>query len=200
MHYNIKYWAFTWRTNVSQKQLPPEVKLKRFLNKITDYCVFQLESGTVNNKKHYQGTFVLSGNRVSKKCLLNLFQKKFENISGLTLSKLYDKKAAMKYASKYETRIKRPFYVGEKQKFDESYAKLILQPWQNQLFEFILKNKNNPTIRERKILWIEDSLGCTGKSKFQKWLRLGQKDIQAAKLPVSTVEHLISAVTKLTQR
>jgi len=174
MHNNTKHWAFTWGTNVSQKQLPPEVKLKRFLNKITDYCVFQLESGTVNNKKHYQGAFVLSGNRVSKKSLLNLFQENFDNISGLTLSKIYDKKAAMKYASKKETRIKGPFYVGKKEKFDESYANLILRPWQNQLFEFISKNKHNPIIRERKILWIEDSLGCIGKSKFQKWLRLGQ--------------------------
>jgi hypothetical protein len=64
---------------------------------------------------------------------------------------------------------------------DELYANLILRPWQNQLFECSLKNKNNPIVRERKILWIEDSLGCTGKSKFQKWLRLGQKDIQTSK-------------------
>ena len=66
------------------KQLLSEVKLKGFLNKITDYCVFELESGTINNKKHYQGAFVLSGTCVSKKCLLNLFQENFENISGLT--------------------------------------------------------------------------------------------------------------------
>ena len=39
----------------------------------------------------------------------------------------------------------------------------------------------------------------TGKSKFQKWLRLGQKDLVARKLPISTVERLISAVTKLTR-
>jgi len=180
--------------------LPPEIKLKRFLNRITDYCVFQLESDTINNKKHYQGAFVLSGNRVSKKSLLNLFQENFRNISGLTLSKIYDKEAAMKYASKEETRLKGPLYVSKKEKFDESYANLILRPWQSQLFEFILKNKHNPIIREHKILWIEDNLGRTGKSKFQKWLRLGQKDIQARKLPVSTLERLISAVTKLTQQ
>ena len=32
MHNNTKYWAFTWGTNVSEKQIPPEVTLKRFLN------------------------------------------------------------------------------------------------------------------------------------------------------------------------
>ena len=121
--------------------MSPEVKLRQFLNRITDYCVFQLESGTINNKKHYQGAFVLSGNRVSKKSLLNLFQENLKNISGLTLSKIYDKKGAMKYASKEETRVKGPFYVGKKEKFDKSYANLILRPWQNQIFEFILKKK-----------------------------------------------------------
>lgn len=32
--------------------------------------------------------------------MLNLFKENFKNISGLTLSKIYDKKAVMKYASK----------------------------------------------------------------------------------------------------
>lgn len=72
-----------------------------------------------------------------------------------------------------------------------------LRRWQKELFEFILVNKDNPIIRERKIIWVEDSTGCTGKSKFQKWLRLGQKYLIARKLPVSTVERLISEVKKL---
>lgn len=194
MHNNTKYWAFTWNTNINQKQLPDEIKLKRFLNKISDYCTFQLECGKIKNKNHWQGALILSGNRLSKKQLLNLFEQTFRNVKGLSLSKIYDKKAAMKYASKLNTRVKGPFYVGQKEKFDTVYAKLTLGPWQKQLFEFILKNKNNSILRERKILWIEDSSGCTGKSKFQKWLRLGQKDIQARKLPVSTVERLISAI------
>jgi hypothetical protein len=66
MHKNTKYWAFTWDTNGSQKKLPNETKLKKFLNLITDYCRFQLECGTIKNKNHYQGAFVLSGARVSK--------------------------------------------------------------------------------------------------------------------------------------
>lgn len=82
-------------------------------------------------------------------------------------------------------------------KYSESFAAMNLMPWQKELFEFILVNKNNPIIRERKIIWVEDSTGCTGKSKFQKWLRLGQKDLMARKLTVSKVERLISAVTKL---
>ena len=81
----------------------------------------------------------------------------------------------------------------------EEYANMNLRQWQKELFEFILVNKNNSIIRERKIIWVEDNKGCTGKSRFQKWLRLGQRDIIARKLPVSSVERLISAVTKLTR-
>ena len=139
------------------------------------------------------------GPRVSKKQLLERFQEIFTNVSGLTLSKTYDSKAAMKYASKIETRIKGPFYVGQKENYSEEYAGMELRQWQKELFEFIVRNKNNPIIRERKIIWVEDNKGCTGKSRFQKWLRLGQRDLIARKLPVSTVERLISAVTKLTQ-
>ena len=182
---------------MNKKKLPNEIKLKNFLNKITETCVFQLENGTLRNKEHYQGAFILIGIRVSKKQLLELFKTKFNNVNGLTLSKIYDKKAAVKYASKSEGRIREPFYVGQIEKYSESFAAMNLMPWQKELFEFILVNKDNPIIRERKIIWVEDRIGCTGKSKFQKWLRLGQKDLIARKLPVSRVERLISAVTKL---
>lgn len=174
MHKNTKYWAFTWGTTVTQKKLPNEVKLKKFLNNITEICVFQLKCGSVKNKEHYQGAFTLVGPRVSKKQLLEWFQEIFNNVSGLTLSKTYDSKAAMKYASKIETRIKGPFYVGQKENYREEYAGMELRQWQKELFEFIVTNKNNPIIRERKIIWVEDNQGCTGKSRFQKWLRLGQ--------------------------
>ena len=106
MHKNTKYWAFTWGTTVTQKKLPNEVKLKKFLNNITEICVFQLECGNIKNKEHYQGAFTLVGPRLSKKQLLERFQEIFNNVSGLTLSKTYDSKAAMKYASKIESRVK----------------------------------------------------------------------------------------------
>ena len=106
MHKNTKYWSFTWGKTVKQKKLPDEVKLKKFLNNITEICVFQLERGNIKNNLHYQGAFTLLGSRVSKKQLLERFQEIFKNVSGLTLTKTYDSKAAMKYASKIESRVK----------------------------------------------------------------------------------------------
>ena len=101
--------------------------LKNYLNNITEICVFQLECGSVKNKEHYQGAFTLVGPRVSKKQLLERFQETFNNVSGLTLSKTYDSKAAMKYASKIDTRIKGPFYLGQKENYSEKYANMSLR-------------------------------------------------------------------------
>ena len=104
---------------MTQKKLPNEVKLKKFLDNITEICVFQLECGSRKNKEHYQGAFTLVGPRVSKKQLLERFQEVFNNVSGLTLSKTYDSKVAMKYASKIESRVKGSFYVGQKENYSE---------------------------------------------------------------------------------
>jgi len=56
----------------------------------------------------------LIGPRVLKKQLLEIFKGEFENISGLTFSKIFNKRAAMKYASKKETRLKGPLIVKPK--------------------------------------------------------------------------------------
>lgn len=57
---------------------------------------------------------------------------------------------------------------GKKEKFSEEYAFMTLLPWQKELYEFTLANKENQIIRKRKIIWVEDTRGCTEKSKFQK--------------------------------
>lgn len=38
---------------------------------------------------------------------------------------------------------------------------MTLWPWQKELYDFILVNKDNPIISERRIIWIEDNRGCT---------------------------------------
>lgn len=200
MHKNTKYWAFTWETNVFQKELPNKEKLKRFLNNISNTCIFQLECGKLKKKKHFQGTFELIGPRQSKKAVLELFEEHFKNVSGLTLSKVYDKEAIMNYVQKEETRIEGPFFVGKKEKFDENYSRCELRPWQKDLYDYLIENKDNKLFRDRTIIWVEDKVGNTGKSFFQKWLRIGQRVLRCRKLPISTVERLISAVTKLNEK
>ena len=197
MHKNTKYWAFTWDTNVKQKKLPELGNLKKFLDIISETCTFQLESGTVKGKLHYQGVLTLVGPRQSKKQVLELFKNRFRNVAGLTLSKVYDKEAIMRYVTKEETRVKGPFFAGCQEKYTEKFMSADLHPWQKDLFDFIKEKSTDKIFRDRKIIWLEDQIGNTGKSFFQKWLRLGQRDIICRKLPESTVERLISATVKL---
>ena len=199
MHRNTKYWFFTWETNIIQKQLPNVEKLKKFLNKISDVGTFQIEKGGLKGKIHYQGIFTLSGPRLSKIQVLNAFREDFDNTGGLTISKIFDKTLALNYVTKEETRVDGPYYCGKNQEVQQEMLETKLNKWQESLFDFLILKKNDKVFRDRKIIWVEDKVGNTGKSYFQKWLRLGQSDFIARKLPVSTVERLISAVSKVTK-
>lgn len=173
-------------------------KLNLFLNNICDFAAFQLECGEKAKKIHYQGAFTLTGIRQSKISLLKVFQEHFKNTSGLTLQKAHDKDAVMRYVTKNETRVEGPFYCGKKEKFDLKISMLSLREWQLDLFNYLKSKLNNKEFRGRKIIWLEDLTGNTGKSTFLKWLRVGQKEIISRKLPVSSVERLMSAVAKVT--
>lgn len=197
---NTRYWQFTWDTNISQKKLPNINKLKNYLNLVTNYCTFQLECGTVKNKQHYQGAFEISGPRISKKQLLLKFEEEFTNVAGLTLTKARSMDDLVKYSSKDDTRVQGPFFIGKKEKFDEEYSHSELNLWQKDLYDFLINNKYDRKLRDRKIVWVQDLIGNTGKSFFQKWLRIGQKELVARKLPVSSVDRLVSAVTKVTEQ
>lgn len=197
MNNETRFWSFTWATCIAQKKLPERGKLAKFLNRISKTCTFQLECGKVRKKKHYQGGFVLLGERRSKKKLLDLFKSHFKNVAGLTIMKAHNMEAVMKYSSKEDTRLEGPFVVGQKEIWDEDFSNAILKSWQKDLFEFLKINSKNKILRDRKILWVQDPFGNSGKSFFQKWLRIGQHELKARKLPVSSVERLISAVSKV---
>ena len=194
---NTKYWSFTWDTNVRQRHLPKEDQLVRFLNKITTEFVFQKEKGTIKQKEHYQGALTLIGARQSKKQVLQIFEEQFKNVAGLTLNKVYDKVALYAYVTKSEGRVSGPFYGGVNDMYDTTVAGTELRSWQKGLLDFLKFGLGDKVFRDRKIIWVEDQVGNTGKSFFQKYLRIGQRDITVRKLPVSTVDRLISAVTKI---
>lgn len=196
MNTNTKYWFFTWDTNIKQKKLPDEEALLSFFDRIADECVFQYEKGAKMQKEHVQGTFTLCGPRQSKIRVLNAFKDTFKNISGLTLSPVYDKVATKSYVTKDEGRTRGPFYGGKKTMYDKEFAKSGLRKWQKLLFG-ILTSDRQRILRDRKVIWVQDSCGNTGKSWFQKWLRIGQTELVSRLLPVSRVDRLISAVTIL---
>lgn len=198
--YESKNWIATWETNVSQKKLPSEKTLQTFLDRHTDYAVFQLELGEKRGKLHYQIAFVLRGTRKNKKHILDIFRSNFDNVGGLSLRIAHSREAVFEYCSKKETRVGGTVYAGQMENYDMELSDMKLRPWQQSLYDFILSSKDNEEIRSRKILWIEDSCGNTGKSAFVKYLVAGQRELKAHKLPVSSVDRLNSAVTKIVKQ
>lgn len=77
--------------------------------------------------------------------------------------------------------------------YDKHFASTKLREWQKQLFG-ILTGDQKEMLKDRKVIWVQDSCGNTGKSWFQKWLRIGQKELVVRALPVSNVDRLIAAV------
>ena len=199
MNTNTKYWSLTWDTNRLQRKLPQQDRLHRFLESTCTEGVYQLEKGSKKGKKHYQGYITLDGPRKSKKWTLDLFQKHFKNISGLTISPVYDKISISRYVTKSEGRIEGPFFVGRSDTYDMKFSSAVLRDWQSELFE-ILRGEKKDLLKDRKVVWIEDEFGNTGKSWFQKWLRLAQNDVTVRHLPISSVSRLVSAVTIVTQK
>ena len=202
---NTKYWQFTWDTNVLQKKLPTIDRLKSFLDSIAEEAIFQEEKGSISGKIHYQGHFNLIGSRKPQKDVLQLFKDRFKNVGGLTLTKVYDKHAMLAYNTKVETRVSGPYYCGSLELHDIAYSNMELKPWQRDLYQLILdvKNEKHPDhklFRDRYIIWVYDPIGGSGKSEFIKWLRTGQKKLEVRKLPIDSVDRLISAVATVTKQ
>lgn len=204
-NHNTKYWAFTWQTNVDRKKLPTIQELKSFLDKFTELATFQEEKGEKAGKIHYQGCFTLLTERKSKTVVLAAFKERFGNAHGLILSKVYDKDAILSYTTKQETRISGPYYCGSSEFSDQGYISMKLKPWQQDLYNLILdvKNEEHPDyklFRDRYIIWVSDPMGGSGKSEFVKWLRIGQNKVETRKLPIDSVDRLVSAVVTITKQ
>lgn len=198
MNTNTKYWSVTWETNKGQRKLPATDKLQKFFSLYSDESIFQYEVGKNKKKIHIQGVFTLVGRRRSKKLTLRLFEQNFKNITGLTILPVYDRLALEAYVTKDETRIEGPYYGGKNQVYDNELAAVPLRNWQKELFSLIT-GPEQEKLRDRTVIWVEDDLGRSGKSWFQKWLRCGQRKINARNLPVDRSDRLASAINLISK-
>jgi hypothetical protein len=193
---NTKYWSLTWETNILQKTIPDEHELLCFLSKHCSDAIFQYEKGTLKEKLHIQGKITCAGPRMSKVALLNLFRARFKNTGGLTLSPVRSKEGLEDYVMKEEGRVKGPFFLGNSdinQRFTMKQTKL--KTWQQDLYQEIKDRLLE--FKDRKVIWVEDTGGNTGKSYFQKWLALGQIELVVLPLAISNVDRLKSAVCNI---
>jgi hypothetical protein len=196
-HNYQKRWVFTWNAD-NFGGLPPRQNLIDLLNEIAVEGVFQTEAGLKTGRPHYQGRFVLKGQRLGKKRLLEIF-KKVGEITNLTFDQelTYD---STKYCTKDETRKAGPFFVGtDSYRQKMTPMQIQLNQWQKELLREI-KLVDNADNRDRKVFWIEDPNGGAGKSTFSKYLSFGQKDWKVKKLPIENPSRIRMAVCKILQK
>jgi len=196
-HYYQKKWVFTWNAN-DDGQLVDCHKLQNLLNEISKQGVFQSERGKKNARMHYQGRFELKGSRTGKKQLLKMF-----GVLGCTKNLTFRPELygdSTDYCTKTETRISGPWYVGlSSYRRKNSIMTIRLRKWQQQLLNQ-LEAPLAESLRDRKVIWVQDLVGGCGKSTFLKFLRFGQDSLIVRKLPLDRPDRLRMFVCKVAEQ
>ena len=160
-------WRWTEHPDNDQTTFnDPDILIKKVETTLKPYelkeMVFQLELGPKTGKRHYQGFF-----RIAKKQRTKRIAKELNNVLfGIEIAGAMDTNSVKKYVTKMKSRIDGPFYYP---KLYEGEDTLIIETnpyqWQIDMLEFI----KQPPI-PRKITWIVDFKGNSGKSTFIKYL------------------------------
>lgn len=196
-HQYQKRWVFTWNANEND-QLIDFNNLKNLLQEIAQEGVFQKERGEKTNRLHYQGRFELKGPRTGKKQLLKLFSQ-LGDIVNLTFQpeKLYD---STRYCTKESTRVEGPWFVGtDHYRTKNTSMAMTLLKWQEKLLNR-LRGPLGETYRDRKVLWIQDPKGGSGKSTFLRYLCLNKDHLKVKKLPLDKPDRLRMMICKIIQK
>lgn len=194
IHNFQKRWVFTWNADLSD-QIIEVNKLEELLNEIAKEGVFQKERGEKTNRIHYQGRFELKGPRIGKKQLLKIFSQIYD-VKNLTFEpeRLYD---STNYCIKLHTRVGGPWYVGtDLYRTKNSIMTIKLYKWQEQLLNE-LKSPLGETFKQRKVIWIQDPTGGSGKSTFIKYLSLSKNELAVKKLPLDKPDRLRMMICKI---
>jgi len=191
-----KLWVVTIN-EAKDCSLPEKEDVIRFFEKHCETYVFQLEAGLDTGNRHYQCAIRLKF-RKKKTTLLNdiekagfkAFQWQIEFMYG-TLQEAYE------YCTKSETALEPPIsnlpiYLGADVQFLEKTSGRY--PWQEDLLkELLLPDLQHfKTPDDRKIIWIADTYGCSGKSKFVKYMVLHHSD--SCKVAFGSASQLRSAL------
>lgn len=192
-------WVMTWNAD-SEGGLPPSYHVEDYLKTRTELYVFQEECGDETGRVHLQGSF---RTKVRKRhnTLLNEFEQVFgDAVKFLTLTRMCGSwNESYEYCTKTETRHGRVYQSAVLEEYKGKDIKILDDkeswfPWQRALGKkiFIQGSLTLAFADDREIIWIEDPSGCTGKSKFTKFLCSINNDI--IKLPFGTASQLRSAV------
>lgn len=194
----------TWVLTVNESKdswLPTQEELIKFFSDICEDYAFQLEKGEESERQHYQCSLRLR-KRKRKKTLITLTEKSFgDKTYCFQYERMYGTFAeSVEYCIKNDTKIGEsistlPIYRGADINFlDESEKRY---QWQNELlYELCLPGSlHYKTPHDRQIYWITDKRGCSGKSKFTKYMAL--RSTRCVKVPFGTASQMRSAVISL---
>lgn len=203
-----KHWVFTY--NNDDFLDATKYKLTKFLKEFCTSYAFQHEIGEKTNVTHIQGYF---STKIRKRqpSLIKEFEKFFESlqmnfpgcydIKDLTIQRMMgSKEEAIAYCTKTDTRVDPPETFGVQQSYDASDLEIfkkenILFEWQKELLKILFVNDVQYKLSEpndREIIWITDTYGNSGKSKFVKHICY-ELEQESCKLPFGTSAQLRSA-------
>lgn len=163
----IQYWAFRF----TGSKIPTDLEIGHAMEAdwIKQYG-FQLEKGK-GGVEHYQGAFEVEPKK--RFCQLETyFQDKFPELifDGKDYLQKCKSKAADRYAMKEDTRIRGPWWKGEK--YDDIAKETVyrieikLTFWQQRIITHVLNAPDD----DRLIWWFYEPYGGIGKTTFQKWI------------------------------
>lgn len=190
----------SWCITINETEgcpLPSSDELVRFFNQYCELYVFQLEKGEQTGRNHYQCAIKLKLRR-RKSTLINMVKSALFKDHQWQFSPMYGTwEQAYEYCIKSETALSQPVtnsvhYVGSDISFLEDSSKRYL--WQDYLFNELFESSVSvfKTPDDRKIYWIYDPHGNSGKSKFTKFMVL--RNTNCCKVPFGTSTQLRSAI------
>lgn len=203
-------WVFTWN-NFNVVDLLPDISKEELEKILQHFCksyVFQLERET---RTHWQGCFITNC-RKRQSTVLKEFKEQLVKIepiysaivTNLTVDRMLgSEEEAVAYCTKTDSRIDAPVYFGYLMPYTASDLKIFddedtWYPWQKKLARILFstplmeKNIKINKANDRSLIWIYDSLGCSGKSKFVKHVCYNIPDT-ACKLAFGSSAQLRSA-------
>lgn len=175
----LKYKCWMITINMLESgYLPSEKELIKFFESHSSDYVFQKEKGEETEREHYQCA-VKFRSRKRKSTVINLIEKDFpQGVAAFQVDRMYGTFAeAIEYCTKEDTRVgypvsNIPLYSGADIAFLEEQTRRF--PWQVALLEklCIQNSLHLKAADDREIIWITDTYGNSGKSKFTKYMCL----------------------------
>lgn len=179
-NFKYKQWVVTIKTRVGQTalDLPPAQTVAVAFKALGDSHTFQLEESS-NGMMHYQCCLSTKIRKTQNTVLNDLHSELRYPRELIEVNRSIDFDAAKDYCSdKHKRAVGSELYTTDsKLKYDDSDIKFLDEPkarylWQKKFMEtfFDEAEVNLKTPDDRKVYWVQDTNGNSGKSKFSKWL------------------------------